>query len=170
MNCREDLPIERALEDFVARAQLAEEDFFVEPVDVGIDMTEVVEPYVEEEDAVRTLPQSTIPGCIPQRTLVVSMMATAALSALAVLWLYHPALQPIAAAAIAHSKIEVTLPRVEPLPKPISPTVIQLPITPAPAARVAQVSPAPAARAHTTRKRTLTAKVSRREWQSGFAD
>ena len=172
MNCREDLPIDRALDDFVAQAQLLEDEFFIEPViPEPVDLTELVEPYVEEQPyevaADPTLAQDTIPACIPQRTLVVSMMVTAALSALAVVWLYRPApAASIAAAAIP--KIEVTLPRVMPQPTAPAPTVTQLPVTPVVHSLAA---PAPVARAKpVVRKRTLTAKVSRREWSNGFAD
>src|SRR5690242_1316772 len=108
MQCREDLPIDRALEDFVAQSQLLEEEFFIEPaISEPIDLTELVEPYEEpvyaapqyqEVAADQTVPQATIPACIPQRTLVVSMMVTAALSALAVVWLYRPAPAPVIAA------------------------------------------------------------------------
>jgi hypothetical protein len=182
MNCREDLPIDRALEDFVAQTQLLEDEFFIEPViPEPVDLTDLVEPYeepyVQEVAADPTLAQATIPACIPQRTLVVSMMATAAMSALAVVWLYRPAPAPaIAAAAIP--RIEVTLPRVVPQATAPAPTVTQLPLTPvvqplpAPAPIARQLAaPPPAARAKpVVRKRTLTAKVSRREWSNGFAD
>lgn len=179
MNCREDLPIDRALDDFVAQAQLFEEEFFIEPViPEPVDLTELVEPYVEEPlvqevAADPTLAQATIPACIPQRTLVVSMMATAALSALAVLWLYHPApAASIAKAAIP--KIEVTLPRAVQKPTAPAPTVTQLPVATAPVVQELPSplvhSAAPVARAKPARKRTLTAKVARRDWSNGFAD
>ena len=168
MSCREDLSVESALEAFVARAQLLEEEFFVEPV--VEDLTEVVEPYVEEEDAETTLPQDTIPACIPQRTLVVSMMATAALSALAAVLFVRPAALPARSQSMPKPlpKIEVSLPRAQPLPAPApapAPTVTQLAAGPP-----APIQHAPAARSHAHKKRALTAKVSRRDWSVGFAE
>src|SRR5215471_4146941 len=127
MNCREDLSIDSALESFVAQANTVEDDFFIEPVEPVIeDFTEVVEPYVEEEDAYRTLPQATISACIPQRTLVVSMMVSAAVSAFAVVLLVRPQ----APAVLARPKIQVELPRTRPLPPPPAPTVTQLAAAP----------------------------------------
>jgi hypothetical protein len=173
MHCREDLSIDAALESFVAQAHSVEEDFFIEPAPQPVieDLTEIVEPYVEEEDAYKTLPQEMIAACIPQRRLVVSMMVSAAVSALAVVLLVRPS--PPAALA-RPPKIEVSLPRAQPLPPPPAPTVT--PLAPAPAPVVTQLAAAPAprsapvARSHPHKKRTLTARVSRREWSNGFAD
>ena len=173
MHCREDLSIDAALESFVAQAHSVEEDFFIDPAPQPVieDLTEIVEPYEEEEDAYKTLPQEMIAACIPQRRLVVSMMVSAAVSALAVVLLVRPS--PPAALA-RPPKIEVSLPRAQPLPPPPAPTVT--PLAPAPAPVVTQLAAAPAprsapvARSHPHKKRTLTARVSRREWSNGFAD
>lgn len=139
-------------------------------VDAALDLTEGVEPYVEAEDAYKALPQAMMGACIPQHTLVVSMMVSAAVSALAVVVLVRPS----APAALARPQIEVSLPRAQPSHLPPAPTVTPPRAAPAPvvtqlpAARAPR--PAPVARAHTHKKRTLTARVSRREWSRGFAD
>jgi hypothetical protein len=164
MNCREDLSIDSALESFVAQANTVAEDFFIEPVIE--DFTEVVEPYVEEEDAYRTLPQATISARIPQRTLVVSMMVSAAVSALAVVLLVRPQ----APAVLARPQIQVELPRTRPLPPPPAPTVTQLAAAPAPTVTQLAAPPAPVGRSHAHKKRTLTARVSRGDWSNGFAE